>query len=136
MHLKNGKISDAIACFAKEFEFKDRGIGLEFKDRVHGGYTLPDLVAHKDNTPPSTLFPKKRKRKMCTDPKQGHPKFHVTCFLGGNIFRRAVLYRATHYNATWGAVRKQWQVPPRFLRRALRHRSQAKGRVTIPATSD
>src|ERR1700730_2052442 len=33
MHLKNGKINDATACFAEKFEFKDRGIGLEFKDR-------------------------------------------------------------------------------------------------------
>jgi steroid delta-isomerase-like uncharacterized protein len=32
MHLKNGKISDATACFAEKFEFKDRGIGLEFKN--------------------------------------------------------------------------------------------------------
>ena len=33
MHLKNGKISDATACFAEKFEFKDRGIGLEFNNR-------------------------------------------------------------------------------------------------------
>jgi ketosteroid isomerase-like protein len=33
MHLKNGKIRDAAACFAENFEFKDRGIGLEFKNR-------------------------------------------------------------------------------------------------------
>jgi ketosteroid isomerase-like protein len=33
MHLENGKINDATACFAEKFEFKDRGIGLEFKDR-------------------------------------------------------------------------------------------------------
>jgi ketosteroid isomerase-like protein len=33
MYLKNGKINDATACFAENFEFKDRGIGLEFKDR-------------------------------------------------------------------------------------------------------
>jgi ketosteroid isomerase-like protein len=33
MHLENGKISDATACFAEKFEFKDRGIGLEFKNR-------------------------------------------------------------------------------------------------------
>jgi len=33
MHLNNGKISDATACFAEKFEFKDRGIGLEFKNR-------------------------------------------------------------------------------------------------------
>jgi ketosteroid isomerase-like protein len=33
MHLKNGKTSDATACFAEKFEFKDRGIGLEFKNR-------------------------------------------------------------------------------------------------------
>jgi ketosteroid isomerase-like protein len=35
MHLENGEISDATACFADKFEFKDRGIGLEFKDREH-----------------------------------------------------------------------------------------------------
>jgi len=33
MHLENGKISDATACFAEQFAFKDRGIGLEFKNR-------------------------------------------------------------------------------------------------------
>ena len=33
MQLKNGKISDATACFAEKFEFKNRGIGLEFKNR-------------------------------------------------------------------------------------------------------
>ena len=33
MHLKNGKTSDATGCFAEKFEFKDRGIGLEFKNR-------------------------------------------------------------------------------------------------------
>jgi steroid delta-isomerase-like uncharacterized protein len=34
-HLKNGKIGDAIACFADEFTFKDHGTGLEFKDKDH-----------------------------------------------------------------------------------------------------
>ena len=33
MHLKDGNIQDAITCFAEKFEFNDRGIGLEFKDR-------------------------------------------------------------------------------------------------------
>jgi ketosteroid isomerase-like protein len=33
MHLNEGDIQDAIACFAEKFEFNDRGIGLEFKDR-------------------------------------------------------------------------------------------------------
>jgi hypothetical protein len=32
-HLENGEIDDAIAPFAEEFTFKDRGIGLEFKDK-------------------------------------------------------------------------------------------------------
>jgi SnoaL-like polyketide cyclase len=32
-YLKNGKIGDAIACFADEFTFKDHGMGLEFKDK-------------------------------------------------------------------------------------------------------
>jgi hypothetical protein len=32
-YLKNGKIVDAIACFAEEFRFKDHGVGLEFKDK-------------------------------------------------------------------------------------------------------
>jgi steroid delta-isomerase-like uncharacterized protein len=30
---KNGKIDDVVACFAEQFSFKDRGIGLEFKDK-------------------------------------------------------------------------------------------------------
>jgi steroid delta-isomerase-like uncharacterized protein len=33
MHLKDGNIQDAIACFAEKFEFNDRGIGLEFNDK-------------------------------------------------------------------------------------------------------
>ena len=33
VHLKDGNIEDAIACFAEKFEFNDRGIGLEFKDK-------------------------------------------------------------------------------------------------------
>lgn len=32
-HLKNGRIDEAVACFAGEFTFKDHGIGLEFKDK-------------------------------------------------------------------------------------------------------
>jgi hypothetical protein len=31
--LNNGNIDEAIARFAEEFTFKDRGIGLEFKDK-------------------------------------------------------------------------------------------------------
>ena len=31
--LNHGNIDDAIARFAEEFTFKDRGIGLEFKDK-------------------------------------------------------------------------------------------------------
>ena len=31
--LNHGNINDAITCFANEFTFKDRGIGLEFKDK-------------------------------------------------------------------------------------------------------
>jgi steroid delta-isomerase-like uncharacterized protein len=33
MRLNNGRIKDATACFAENFQFNDRGIGLEFKDR-------------------------------------------------------------------------------------------------------
>ena len=32
-NLKNGKIENAIARFAKEFRFKDHGLGLEFNDK-------------------------------------------------------------------------------------------------------
>ena len=32
-NLKNGKTEQAIARFANEFRFKDRGLGLEFKDK-------------------------------------------------------------------------------------------------------
>src|SRR3984957_8251054 len=31
--LRNGKIEDAIACFAEEFTFKDHGVDLEFKNK-------------------------------------------------------------------------------------------------------
>jgi hypothetical protein len=42
MHLKNGKIRDAAACFAENFEFKDWGIGLEFKNRERLAGILPE----------------------------------------------------------------------------------------------
>ena len=32
-HLNNGEVDDAVTRFAKEFRFKDHGIGLEFKDK-------------------------------------------------------------------------------------------------------
>jgi steroid delta-isomerase-like uncharacterized protein len=32
-HLRNGKIEDAIACFAEEFSFKDHGVDLEFSNK-------------------------------------------------------------------------------------------------------
>jgi steroid delta-isomerase-like uncharacterized protein len=32
-HLNNGNIDDAVARFAEDFTFKDRGIGLEFRDK-------------------------------------------------------------------------------------------------------
>jgi hypothetical protein len=57
-----------------------------------------------------------------------------TCFRIGNTRRSPVLYKVKHDKPTWGAVRKQWQVLPRFLRRALRGRSQARGPVTTPST--
>src|SRR5215467_6521907 len=31
--LNNGKIKEALASFAEEFQFKDHGIGLEFKNK-------------------------------------------------------------------------------------------------------
>ena len=34
IHLNDGDIQDATACFAEKFDFDDRAIGLEFKDRV------------------------------------------------------------------------------------------------------
>ena len=90
-------------------------------------------IARNHCTPPVMLFPN-RTRKMCTHPTQGHPKSRITCFRSGNIFRSAVLYRAKHDSATRRAVCKQWQVPPRSLRRTLRDRSQATWPVPIPAT--
>ena len=35
--LRNGKIEDAIACFAEEFSFKDHGVDLEFKNKERLG---------------------------------------------------------------------------------------------------
>jgi len=35
--LKNGKIDEALAGFAEEFQFKDHGIGLEFKNKERLG---------------------------------------------------------------------------------------------------
>jgi steroid delta-isomerase-like uncharacterized protein len=32
-HLQKGEVSEATACFAEKFQFNDRGIELEFKDR-------------------------------------------------------------------------------------------------------
>jgi|SRR6516164_8329458 hypothetical protein len=37
MLLGHGRIKDATACFAKEFRFQDRGLGLEFNDRERLG---------------------------------------------------------------------------------------------------
>ena len=31
--LNNGKIEEALASFAEEFQFKEHGIGLEFKNK-------------------------------------------------------------------------------------------------------
>ncbi|MDT7812837.1 MAG: hypothetical protein QOJ42_2753, partial [Acidobacteriaceae bacterium] len=31
--LRNGKIEDAIACFAEEFSFKDHALDLEFQNK-------------------------------------------------------------------------------------------------------
>ena len=31
--LRNGRIEDAIGCFAEEFSFKDHGVDLEFKNK-------------------------------------------------------------------------------------------------------
>lgn len=33
MHLNDGQIEEATACFAQQFAFKDHGIGLEFSDK-------------------------------------------------------------------------------------------------------
>jgi steroid delta-isomerase-like uncharacterized protein len=32
-HVRNGKIEDAIACFAEGFSFKDHGVDLEFNNK-------------------------------------------------------------------------------------------------------
>jgi hypothetical protein len=75
-----------------------------------------------------------RDKKMCTHPKEGPARFRITCLRPGNSCRSSVLYRVKHDNATWGVVRERWQVPPRFLRLALRHHSQARGSEMIPST--
>lgn len=36
-HLSNGRVKDAVACFAENFQFNDRGIGLEFSDKERLG---------------------------------------------------------------------------------------------------
>src|SRR5258708_27972590 len=71
---------------------------------------------------------------MCTHPKEDPARFRIPYRRPGNICRSSVLYRAKHDNATWGVVREQWQVPPHFLRPALRHHSQARCPATIPST--
>jgi steroid delta-isomerase-like uncharacterized protein len=59
-HLKSARIAEAIACFAEEFEFKDRGIGLEFKNRerlaeffLKTRELYPDSSLHTDRIFPS-----------------------------------------------------------------------------------
>jgi steroid delta-isomerase-like uncharacterized protein len=54
-HLRNGKIEDAIACFAEEFSFKDHGVDLEFnnKERLAGFFRkarelYPDYLLQTD----------------------------------------------------------------------------------------
>ena len=88
--------------------------------------------ARRQYTPPFALF-RGLKRKICTHAKEVPARFRITYFRPGNICRSSVLCRAKHDNATWGVVREQWQVPPHFLRPALRHHSQARGPATIPS---
>ena len=89
--------------------------------------------ARRQYTSPFALFPE-REKKMCAHPKDGPARFRITCFRPGNSCRSSVLYRAKHDNANWGVVRERWQVPPRCLRPALRHHSQARGSEMIPST--
>ena len=53
--LKNGMIEEALAGFAEQFQFKDHGIGLEFKDKERLGEFFhktrelyPDSFLHTD----------------------------------------------------------------------------------------
>ena len=89
------------------------------------------ITRRRQYTPRVTLFPKREKNVSTSEARL----YEVpdTCFRIGNTRRSPVLYRVKHDKPTWGAVRKQWQVLPRFLRRALRGRSQAKGPVTTPS---
>jgi len=89
--------------------------------------------ARRQYTPPFPLFPEQEK-KIFTHSKEGPARFRIKCLHRGNTCRSSVLYRAKRDNATWGVVREQWQVPPHFLRPALRHHAQARGPAMIPST--
>jgi len=91
-------------------------------------------LAHDGNTRRPLHYSAKREKKMCTHPKEDPARFRIPYRRPGNICRSSVFYRAKHDNATWGVVREQWQVPPHFLRPALRHHSQARCPATIPST--
>jgi len=100
---------------------------------LQGAADATEPRARRRYTSPFELFPE-REKKMCTHPEEGPARFRITCFRPGNSCRSSVLYRAKHDNANWGVVRERWQVPPRFLRPALRHHSQARGSQMIPST--
>jgi hypothetical protein len=50
--LNDGTIDDAVAHFAEEFRFSDRGLGLEFTDRER----LGQFIEKKRELYPGTLF--------------------------------------------------------------------------------
>ena len=100
---------------------------------LQGAADATEPRARRQYTSPFASFPE-REKKMCTHPKEGPAGFRITRFRPGNSCRSSVLYRAKHDDATWGVVRDRWQVPPRFLRLALRHHSQARGSEMIPST--
>jgi hypothetical protein len=47
--LNHGNIDDAIALFAEEFTFKDRGIGLEFKDFPDSSLRVDSILVSLDH---------------------------------------------------------------------------------------
>ena len=100
---------------------------------LQGAADATEPRARRQYTSPFALFPE-REKKMCAHPKDGPARFRITCFRPGNSCRSSVLYRAKHDHATWGVVRDRWQVPPRFLRLALGHHSQARSSEMIPST--
>ncbi|MDB6082842.1 MAG: hypothetical protein JWN43_723 [Gammaproteobacteria bacterium] len=95
--LRNGQIDDATSRFAKEFRFKDHGIGLEFKDKKRLAeffqktrQLYPDSVLQTDAIFPSSdhVITEWTLQTMLMEPSTGALKLRVPISLHGTSIVR------------------------------------------------